>query len=103
MGCCLEMRDRLEVLEKWDVVENRRNSGQELGIIQSAVPGCSKLTSRPNWAKVLLFHVERPAISWPGLRGFHVEHVPPLPVPPNSHTIALNLSLKNIFDFCHTG
>jgi hypothetical protein len=51
MGCCLEMGDKLEGLEKRDVVENRRHLGQELGIFQLAVPGCSKLNTRPNWAK----------------------------------------------------
>jgi hypothetical protein len=50
MGCCLLMGDRLEALKKRDVVENRRNSGQELGIFELAGPGCSKLNTRPNRA-----------------------------------------------------
>lgn len=103
MGCCLGMGDRLEALEKWDMVENRHNSGPELGIFQLAGPGCSKLNTRPNWARVLMFHVERPAISWPGLRAFHVEQGAPLPVPPNPNTIAVNLSLKEFAGYCHIG
>ena len=54
-------------------MENSRISGQELGVSQLVVPGCSKLNPRPNWAKALLFHVERFSILGNVSGGFHVE------------------------------
>lgn len=69
------MRWRLEGQEEGVVVENRRLAGQELVVFQLAVPGCSKLTSRPNWAKASLFHVERLSILAQPSEGFHVEQV----------------------------
>jgi hypothetical protein len=102
MGCYLEMRSRLEGPEKRDVVENRRNSGQEVGHSLIGSSWLVQIDHAPELGQARLFHVERLAISWPGLRGFHVEQTASLPVPPNPHTIALNLPLKELFNFCHT-
>jgi hypothetical protein len=67
------MRWRLEGLEKGVAVENRRLGGQELIVFQLAVPSCSELNPRPNWAKAVLFHVERLSVLAQPSERFHVE------------------------------